>query len=154
MNAGYFQSSLALKAGKAAKFVATRRTDSPSVQRFSYLARLIAGEDDAFLRKSGATLSQMAAHRRFRYNIYRRSLNCFRRDYRRLEAQALAGMQEHNVSIDEIVASRWKIKLEMVRLEFAGILYLAGIPAGSSVRQVLRSLESSLSLPAVATTTA
>jgi hypothetical protein len=147
MNGAYFQSSPALTAGKTAKFVETCHSAAPSVERFGYIARLIAGDDDEFLRTSGATLSQMAAHRRFRYAIYRRSLSCFRRDYRRLEAQALAGMQEHNVSIDEILTSRWKMKFEMAKLEFAGVLYLSGIPAGNQVLQALRSIENSLRIP-------
>jgi hypothetical protein len=147
MNSAYFHSSLAVTAGKTAKFAETCHTSSPSIERFSYIARLIARDDDDFLRASGATFSQMAAHRRFRYGIYRRSLNCFRRDYRGLEAQALAGMQDRNVSIDEILTARWKMKLEMAKLELAGILYLSGIPAGNRVRQALQSLENALRMP-------
>ena len=150
MNASYFRSSFSVTGDKALKLSQPCPASAGSLDRFSYVSRLISGSDDEFLRKASATFSQMEAHRRFRHAIYRRSLNCFRRDYRRLEAQALAGMQDRNVSIDEILTSRWRMNRELAKLEFAGLMYRFGIPAGDRVRNALRSLQQSLTTSASA----
>jgi hypothetical protein len=150
MNTEYFRNTLPISGENSRELTKFGGRKSVSVERFGYVARLIDGADDEFLRATGATFSQMAAHKRFRHSVYRRSLNSLQRDYRILEARALAGMQDHNVSIDEIVKSRWTIKFEIAKLEWAGVMYRFGIPAGNRVSEILANLQNALRLPATA----
>jgi hypothetical protein len=147
MNTEYFHYATPISSGNSNELSELAGRKSVSVERFGYVARLIDGADDQFLRAAGATFSQMAAHKRFRHSIFRRSLTALQRDYRILEARALAGMQDQDVSIDEIVKSRWTIKFEIARLEWAGVMYRFGIPAGNRVAEILANLQNALQFP-------
>jgi hypothetical protein len=144
MNTEYFRYAAPVSQDNSRELSAIAEQKPVSVERFGYVARLINGADDEYLRASGATFSQMAAHKRFRHAVYRRSLNSLRRDYGILEARALAGMQEQDVTIEEIVKSRWTVKFEIAKLEWAGVMYRLGIPAGNHVAEILANLQSAL----------
>ena len=144
MNTDYFRCAAPISLGNSKELMKFSDRKPVSVDRFGYVARLVDGADDEFLRASGATFSQMAAHKRFRHTVYRRSLSSLRRDYGILEARALAGMQNQDITIEEIVKARWTVKVEIAKLEWAGVLYRFGIPAGNRVAEILANLQASL----------